>query len=50
MHSKTAFLVVLVLSLALFSCAKKEALRRTEMEPYQGPVTVEALKQSIGFG
>lgn len=50
MHSKTAFFVVLILSLALFSCAKKEALRRTEIGPYQGPVTVEALKQSIGFG
>lgn len=49
MHSKKTFLVVLVLSMALFSCAKKEVLRRTEMEPYQGTVTVEALKQSIGL-
>lgn len=50
MHSKTALFLVLILSLALFSCAKKEALRSTEMEPYQGTVTAEALKQSIGFG
>ena len=50
MHPKTAFLVVLILSLALFSCAKKEALRRIEIEPYQGTVNVESLKQSIGFG
>ena len=45
-----AFLTVVVISLALFSCAKKEALRRTEIAPYQGTVTVGSLTQSIGFG
>jgi len=50
MHSKTGLFVLLILSLALSACAKKEVLRRTEIVPYQGPVTVEALKQSIGFG
>jgi outer membrane lipoprotein-sorting protein len=50
MHSKTVLFVVLILSLALFSCVKKEALRSTEIGPYQGPVTVDSLKQSIGFG
>ena len=30
--------------------AKKEVVRQPEIEPYRGPVTVEALKQSIGFG
>jgi len=33
----------------LFSCAKKEEIRKTGIEPYSGTVTVEALKQSIGF-
>ncbi|PKL47950.1 MAG: hypothetical protein CVV37_08030 [Nitrospira bacterium HGW-Nitrospira-1] len=50
MYSKTAFLVVIIFSLALFSCAKKEALRNAAIEPYEGPVTVEILKQSVGFG
>jgi len=45
-----ALFAVLVLSLALFSCTKKEALRHIETEPHQGPLTVEALKQSVGFG
>ena len=39
-----------VLSLSLFSCAPKEVLRRTEPAPYEGMITVEALKQSVGFG
>ena len=47
---KTALLVMTVLCLSLFSCAPKEALRRAEPAPYEGTVTVEALKQSVGFG
>ncbi len=39
-----------VLCLSLFSCAPKEVLRRAEPAPYEGMVTVEALKQSVGFG
>lgn len=31
------------------SCAKKELVRQTELEPYSGPVTVDVLKNSIGF-
>jgi hypothetical protein len=33
----------------IFSCAKEEAIRRVVLEPYTGAVTIEALKQSIGF-
>ena len=47
---KTALLVMAVLCLSLFSCAPKESLRRAELAPYEGMVTVEALKQSVGFG
>ena len=50
MHSNAAVLAVAMLVLVLFSCAKKEALRRAEIEPHEGPVTVELLKQSVGFG
>jgi len=39
-----------VLCLSLFSCAPKEVLRRAEPAPYKGMVTVDALKQSVGFG
>ena len=47
---KTALLVMTVLCLSLFSCAPKEVLRHAEPEPYEGMVTVEVLKQSVGFG
>ena len=50
MYSKKAVFVVIVFSLALFSCAKKEVLRGPEVRPYEGPVNVEILKQSVGFG
>jgi hypothetical protein len=33
----------------LSSCAPKEVVRQPELEPYSGPVTVEVLKNSIGF-
>jgi hypothetical protein len=49
-YSKKAVFVVIVFSLAFFSCAKKEVLRGPEIMPYEGPVTVEILKQSVGFG
>jgi outer membrane lipoprotein-sorting protein len=38
------------LCLSLVSCAKKEVLRRVELEPYKGPVTVDVLKRAVGFG
>ena len=47
---KIALFLLSVLCLSLVSCAKKETLRRVELEPYEGPVTVEVLKQSVGFG
>jgi hypothetical protein len=50
MCSKTAFLLIIIFSLVFFSCAKKEALRLAAIEPYEGPVTIEILKKSIGFG
>ena len=43
-------LVVIIFSVALFSCAKKETLRHAAIGPYEGPVTIEILKKSIGFG
>ena len=39
-----------VLCLSLSSCAPKEVLRRAGPAPYEGTVTVDALKQSVGFG
>lgn len=42
------FGVLLVLVLGS-SCAPKELVRQPELEPYTGPVTVEVLKNSIGF-
>jgi outer membrane lipoprotein-sorting protein len=47
---KTALLVIAVLCLSLSSCAPKEVLRHAGPAPYEGAVTVEALKQSVGFG
>lgn len=44
------FIIGIIFSLALFSCAKKEVLRGPEVSPYEGPVTIEILKQSVGFG
>ncbi len=41
--------LIFLLSFLLFSCAKKEEIKRAEVEPYTGQVTVEALKQSIGL-
>ena len=38
------------LCISLVSCAKKEVLRPSEIGPYKGPVTVEVLKESVGFG
>jgi len=38
------------LCLSLFSCAKREVVRPAEIEPYEGPVTIERLKQAVGFG
>lgn len=32
------------------ACAPKEVVRRAEIGPYEGPVTVEILKGSVGFG
>ena len=49
-RSVAAFFVLTVICLSLFSCAKKEVLRRAELEPYTGPVTIDMLKQSVGFG
>lgn len=40
-----AALILLLVS----SCARKELVRQPQLEPYTGPVTVEVLKQSIGF-
>ncbi len=40
--------VFLVLSL-LISCAPKEIVRRPEIVPYEGAVTVDVLKRSVGF-
>lgn len=45
-----ALFVIVLLCLSLVSCAKKEALRRAEIGPYEGTVTVEILKESVGFG
>lgn len=39
-----------VISMSMFSCAPKEVLRRPGPGPYEGIVTIEALKQSVGFG
>jgi len=47
---KTALFVMIVVCLSLLSCAKKEVVRRAEIAPYQGLVTTELLKQSVGFG
>lgn len=35
--------------LMLTSCGSKELVRIPELEPYSGPVTVEVLRESIGF-
>jgi hypothetical protein len=50
LFQKTALLFMIVLCLSLFSCAKREVVRRAEIEPYKGPVTTERLKQAVGFG
>lgn len=34
----------------LISCAKPQIVRDEEAEPFAGPVTLELLKQSVGFG
>ena len=47
---KTALMVMTILCLSLVSCAKREVVRRAEIGPYEGPVTAELLKQSVGFG
>lgn len=44
-----ALLGVLLIMVLGSSCAKKELVRQPGVEPYSGPVTVEVLKQSIGF-
>jgi len=51
-HFRSAWpaLLAAVLIMALgSSCAPKELVRQPELEPYSGPVTIEVLKQSIGF-
>ncbi len=45
-----ALFVIILLSPFLFSCAKKEVFRRAEVELHKGPVTVEMLRESAGFG
>jgi hypothetical protein len=50
MYSKAALFVITALCLSLFSCAGKAALKRAEVQPYTGPVTIEILKESVGFG
>ena len=50
MYSKTARFVIAALCLSLFSCAGKAVLKRAEVQPYTGPVTIEILKESVGFG
>lgn len=47
---KTVLVVLTMLCLTLVSCARKEAVRRTEPVPYDGAVTVDILKGSVGFG
>lgn len=44
-------LVIVVISplLTLTSCGSRELVRMPELEPYSGPVTVEVLRESIGF-
>lgn len=44
---KSLFLIVLTLS--FFACAKKEALMPLSFKPYEGVVTVEALRKSLIF-
>ncbi|RPI38119.1 MAG: hypothetical protein EHM54_01315 [Nitrospiraceae bacterium] len=50
LFQKTALIVMAALCLSLFSCAKREVVRPAEIEPYEGPVTIERLKQAVGFG
>jgi hypothetical protein len=45
-----ALVVLVSLCLGLFSCAHKEVLKRPPLAPYEGPVTVGILRQSVGFG
>lgn len=40
---------VLLVSVLASSCAPKELVRQPGPEPYSGPVTVEVLKNSVGF-
>ena len=47
--SRLALLGLCLVFLLGSSCAKREVVRQPELEPYAGPVTVEALKSSIGF-
>ncbi|MBI5633209.1 MAG: hypothetical protein HZA15_07010 [Nitrospirae bacterium] len=42
------FGVVLAMTLGT-ACAPKELVRQPELEPYTGPVTIQVLKNSIGF-
>ncbi|MDP2156478.1 MAG: hypothetical protein Q8K68_02065 [Nitrospirota bacterium] len=41
--------VLCVILLSVASCAPKELVRQPELAPYAGPVTVEVLKESVGF-
>ncbi len=46
---QSGWLSFLSVILFLSSCAQKEVVRQPGLEPYSGPVTVELLKNSIGF-
>lgn len=43
-------LLVIILLVFTASCASKQSIRATEIEPYTGPVNTEVLKKHIGFG
>lgn len=47
---KAASCLLLIASLLLSSCAKPQVVRKAEPEPYTGPVTIDVLKKSVGFG
>lgn len=50
---KASGVLTFVLLFSIFftaSCAKKQTIRATEIEPYEGPINTEVLKKHIGFG
>ncbi|MEW6109170.1 MAG: hypothetical protein AB1632_08430 [Nitrospirota bacterium] len=49
MRNIRAGVSLLLVSLLLFSCVKKQAIKKMEVEPYAGPVTTEILKKHVGL-